>query len=158
MQDNKTTAISLMRALRKRDIGRSKNPSLAHFTQEVLPVLSAVAGPVAGILAARRAPGLGAAALGGGIAAAGNLPRFMDDIRRSREVAPMLKGNRQQTKNLKTLGLASGAGLGSTVLGGLGAGMKPGRLANLTNAASWGLLVPALGTILYQSYKDKQPK
>lgn len=158
MQDNKTTAINLTRALRRRDIRQSKNPSLARFTQEVLPVLSSVAGPVAGVLAARRAPGLGAAALGGGIATAGNLPRFLGDIRRRREGAPMLKGDRQQTQNLKTLGLASGAGLGSSVLGGLGAGMKPGRLANLTNAAGWALLVPALGTILYQSYKDKQPK
>jgi hypothetical protein len=148
----------MVRALRKRDIGRSKRPGLTRFSLNTLPVLSAVAGPVAGLLAARKIPGYRAAALGGGIALAGGIPRLESDLRlakKSREIMGA-RGDTLEAKRARHLGVAGAASLGSAVLGGVGAGMKPGRLAKATNAASWGLLLPALGTILYQSYKAKQ--
>ena len=151
--------ITRLRLLRNRDIQESKDPRLARFVENVLPVLSAVGGPVTASLAARRMPGLRAAALGGGIAGAGSLPRFIGDARRERELAPLLGGpqNQQQRKDLGVLRMARMAGMGSAVLGGLAAGMKPGRLASLANAAGWGLLAPSLGPVIHQSLMARKP-
>ena len=154
---DRPTTLAMMRALERRDIQKSKSPKGSIFVQEVLPVMSAVGGGIIATLAARKMPGAGAAALGGGIAAAGNLPRFLADARRARELRPVLQG-RQKRQDLRNLELASMAGLGSAVLGGVGSGMKPSGLSKLVNATSWGLFVPAVGTALYQKYRKQNPR
>lgn len=164
MDQMPNTARSITRSLRRRELESSASPRTHRFVQDVAPILSSIAGPVAGVVAASKGMSpLKAGLLGGSIALAGGGPRALSDVRHYRQTAQILKATQPQDKLPRELNRNKalvGAGLGTlagSVLGSVGAGMKPGVARKVVNTLGWGTLLPAIGTLIYLKKTEPKP-
>lgn len=160
------TALNLRGFSRRREIEKSKNPALKRFAYGPLPILSAFVAPLAGALAAgagRTRGGLAAAALGGGVGLAGTLPRLLADVRHGQEARRLLRATKsgeplnRELRRSRALDAAATAGAASTILAGIGAGMKKGTTSRIIESAGLLGLLPAIGTLVYLNKKGANP-